>query len=241
MATSTTDGEKKPFRVEAAARGGIVTIVAGSEAVKYLVHKAVLMEHSAYFEKALQGPWKEAEEGVVRLDDVEPEIFGVFVDWIYSQRVSQLGLETEYLGISYRKHFQMTWLKACILGDRLLAPMFVQAFRYDLVHHLVNHQSVLYDTIIYGFSNLAAGDPLLRMVTDVHIYDIVEGSAHDDQELRMYLPMRFLLAIKDKFAIVLDTQEDVCNLDTCDYHGHTSEEERKKCKKRLEDSRRECC
>lgn len=57
----------------AVARGGIVTIAVGSECVKYEVHRAILMQHSGYFKKALEGPWKEAEEGVVRLEDVESE------------------------------------------------------------------------------------------------------------------------------------------------------------------------
>jgi hypothetical protein len=38
---------------------------------KYYVHRALLVHHSEYFRKALQGPWREAEEGVVRLKDVD--------------------------------------------------------------------------------------------------------------------------------------------------------------------------
>jgi hypothetical protein len=37
-----------------------------------------MTQHSEYFQKALQGPWKEAEEGVVRLEDVEPETCELF-------------------------------------------------------------------------------------------------------------------------------------------------------------------
>jgi hypothetical protein len=92
MVATTAGDEKKPFRIEyvlnsgnmmkvepkltttrAAARGGIATILAGPDCVKYEVHRAVLTQHSGYFKKALEGPWKEAEEGVIRLDDVEPE------------------------------------------------------------------------------------------------------------------------------------------------------------------------
>jgi hypothetical protein len=43
----------------------------GPEGTEYRVHKALLIEHSEYFEKALKGSWKEAEEGVVKLEDVE--------------------------------------------------------------------------------------------------------------------------------------------------------------------------
>lgn len=41
----------------------------GAKPAKYHVHKALLFFHSEYFRKALQGPWKEADEGAVRLAD----------------------------------------------------------------------------------------------------------------------------------------------------------------------------
>lgn len=43
----------------------------GPEGTEYMVHKALLIEHSEYFDKVYKGPWKEAEEGVVKLEDVE--------------------------------------------------------------------------------------------------------------------------------------------------------------------------
>ena len=44
----------------------------GPKHIKYCIHKALLVHHSEYFRNALKGPWKEAEEGVIRLEDVEP-------------------------------------------------------------------------------------------------------------------------------------------------------------------------
>ena len=59
-----------------AATGSIVIVEIGPEAKKYNVHKALLMHHSQFFKKALTGSWKEAQQGVVRLDDVETEPCG---------------------------------------------------------------------------------------------------------------------------------------------------------------------
>jgi hypothetical protein len=53
---------------------GIVTIEIGAHRKRYCVHKALLMHHSEHFRKALQGPWKEAREGVVTLEDIEPAV-----------------------------------------------------------------------------------------------------------------------------------------------------------------------
>lgn len=51
---------------------GTVFLEAGPDRRRYDVHKALLVHHSGYFRNALKGPWKEAEEGVLTLEDVEP-------------------------------------------------------------------------------------------------------------------------------------------------------------------------
>lgn len=49
----------------------VATIEVGPHRKKYYIHEALLAHYSEYFRKALRGPWKEAEEGVVRLEDVD--------------------------------------------------------------------------------------------------------------------------------------------------------------------------
>jgi hypothetical protein len=53
---------------------GIVTVEVGKEHVKYPLHKSVLVYHSEYFARALNGPWTEAEDRKVVLEDLEPGI-----------------------------------------------------------------------------------------------------------------------------------------------------------------------
>jgi hypothetical protein len=60
------------FRI--AARNEIITVEVGPDRREYKVHKAPLIEHSEFFKMALKKPWKEQQEGVIRLDDIEPEI-----------------------------------------------------------------------------------------------------------------------------------------------------------------------
>ena len=42
---------------------GTVIIEVGPHQKKYYTHKALLVRYSDYFRKALEGPWKEAQEG----------------------------------------------------------------------------------------------------------------------------------------------------------------------------------
>jgi hypothetical protein len=53
---------------------GIVVVEIGPDHIKQFLHKALLIYHSKYFQKALKGEWKEAREGVVVLKDVEPAV-----------------------------------------------------------------------------------------------------------------------------------------------------------------------
>jgi hypothetical protein len=48
----------------------MIVVEVGDQGTKYHVHKALLTENSEYFKKALNGRWKESQEGLVRLEDV---------------------------------------------------------------------------------------------------------------------------------------------------------------------------
>jgi hypothetical protein len=55
----------------AAAREGVMaTVVLEPQNIEYKIHRTLLINTSEYFEKALTGPWKEAEERTVRIKDV---------------------------------------------------------------------------------------------------------------------------------------------------------------------------
>jgi multisubunit Na+/H+ antiporter MnhE subunit len=49
---------------------GTIIIEIGPDRKRYYVHRALLVHHSEYFAKALQGSWKEAQEGVITLEDI---------------------------------------------------------------------------------------------------------------------------------------------------------------------------
>jgi len=51
---------------------GMVLVKVGPKSVHHHVHKALLVHHSEYFRNSLTGPWTEAQEQVINLNDVEP-------------------------------------------------------------------------------------------------------------------------------------------------------------------------
>jgi hypothetical protein len=57
---------------------GTVVVEIGPDHVKHVLHKALLIYHPEYLQKALQGQWKEARGGVVVLEDIQPAVSSSF-------------------------------------------------------------------------------------------------------------------------------------------------------------------
>lgn len=49
-----------------------------------------MTHYSEYFSKALNGAWKEAKDKIIRLTDIEPAIFGLLIEWLYTQNLLNL-------------------------------------------------------------------------------------------------------------------------------------------------------
>ena len=68
----------------------MVTIEVGAEKEHFVVHQSYLCSKSPYFEKALSGSFQEAITRFVRLPDVSPILFRIFVAWLYHGTLSYL-------------------------------------------------------------------------------------------------------------------------------------------------------
>jgi len=60
------------LRTSPALLAGSVTLEIGPDHLKYSVPKALLVYHSEYFRNALKESWKEGQENLIVLDDVDP-------------------------------------------------------------------------------------------------------------------------------------------------------------------------
>lgn len=52
-------------------RDDVIKIEVGPYGNQYTVHPGLLVQHSEYFKRTLNGPWKESRERVIKLDDVK--------------------------------------------------------------------------------------------------------------------------------------------------------------------------
>ncbi|KAI4919366.1 hypothetical protein J4E90_001499 [Alternaria incomplexa] len=227
-----------------AAKGEIVTIFIGPEKKRYNIHKDVICHHSEYFRTAYNGRWKESDEGVT-LEDIEVEVFNIFVHWLYAQTLPNrpqfilwLAEETDPGSVLYSPRYRHAWelvLKCGIFGDRFLVPAF-----HRLAHNtFVNEHfevvddgtnGIPYETSIWAFDNLPKDNPILVMMVDLQC--IAWTEEHDDEaekSLMSQLPNEFLVAVMLKQNKMLQQHQDSFVLHPCTYHLHGSEEEKKAC------------
>lgn len=70
----------------------MVTIEVGEEKEHFVVHQSFLCVKSPYFDKALSGSFQEATTRFIRLPEISPILFRIFVAWLYHGSLSYLPL-----------------------------------------------------------------------------------------------------------------------------------------------------
>ncbi|KAI4932816.1 hypothetical protein J4E85_003216 [Alternaria conjuncta] len=230
MSTEKIARMKRPSE---AAQDPIFAIVeVGDTKTKYHIHRSLLIEHSDYFKKALNGPWKEAQEGVVKLEDVECSTFSVFIDWVYTQRLPKKNAAwcDKNEAIETGKA-QLAQVKALVFGDRILSPMFYKAVRDSLIEHIISN-GAFYRAVIHGFAHLAKDHAILDLFVEVQCrrfhdsYDTVENG---ELELQASLPPDFLMRMVVRYSKIAEPVLPEGEVEPCDYHGHADENEKKQC------------
>jgi hypothetical protein len=91
----------------------------------------LLCHHSGFFRKFCNSDcWKEAKEGCLLLRDTDPDVFELFVEWMYTGTYTEQQYDiTREPDRSYAKSFTIWREKACLdgwtLGNGLESPGFM--------------------------------------------------------------------------------------------------------------------
>jgi hypothetical protein len=64
-----------------------ITTGTGLSAMSFKMHKGLLSHYSSYFDKALNGDFKEGKTGRLALPEEQGTIFKHFVLWVYSGKI----------------------------------------------------------------------------------------------------------------------------------------------------------
>ncbi|KAF3037572.1 hypothetical protein E8E11_001476 [Didymella keratinophila] len=196
---------------DAAREGGFVTVII--EQTEYKVHKLLLAQHSEYFKRALNGSWRESEEGRIPLEDVDREIFDIFVNWLYSQRLPEWErLEPQGCSCSESTHNDcikrardLLWMKIHVFANRFQSTYLKgAAHTQHLDEYFAHNTSPYFSVVKYAFVNLTSDNIMLRFSVDVHCRGH-DTDADVGQELmdRDELPREFLIRVMEQYSRLL--------------------------------------
>lgn len=100
----------------------IVTLYVGENRTKFTVHKGLLTGNSDYFKKALDGPFKEAQENAIHLVEERAGSIEILIGWLYRGFITPVvGLGPAFLAPNGNIEGEMQKDIPCT-GDKLFVP-----------------------------------------------------------------------------------------------------------------------
>ncbi|CAN9249591.1 unnamed protein product [Alternaria alternata] len=177
---------------------------------------------------------KEAKDKIIRLTDIELAIFGLFIEWLYTQNLPNLiTLNANKIDLSSR-----LWkIKLYVFADRFAVSRLRTALNLEIVKLTMPLHTSIWDyaSIVYAFASLPSTDPLLDFFVDLHYaYWDDTGDESQDKDRFDELPREFLLrffkrvgterCFKKRFRLT-----GSYDIDLCSYHEHATDQEKREC------------
>ncbi|KAH7084945.1 hypothetical protein BKA63DRAFT_559619 [Paraphoma chrysanthemicola] len=230
--------------VVAAVKGELIAIHIGPTRGPFHVHAALLTHHSEYFRIALRGLWKDAQERVIAIEDIEPATFGFFVRWLYTQGVPNHAMNVDRpvivdcdvpSGPDAPCEILHNLLEAYVFGDRFLVPQYRHEANKQFSAVLTRHGAFgtkRWQINQYAFTHISSERPILQHIVDDHCRDwSPDDDVKEDLAAQQNLPYKFLLRVMKRQSTRLQTirMQDILQDGLRCYIEHDSDKERKEC------------
>lgn len=211
-----------------------VTVFAGEEKKKFVVHRNIVCQTSDYFQAACNGKWKEAKEKVVNLPTIKSHVFGIYVCWLYTSKVDIKDdpdlMYDESMTARQRSWLQMDLLDAYAAGDYLQDRTLRNAVIDEFRSLIEGTDEVLdQENVIYFWDIVRQDSKLSGLIVDYYSADYNP----DLFDLRVaHFPVGLTVAIAKKY--VRDKQTDFSsrkprNKPKCYYHEHGTDPAKESC------------
>ena len=111
----------------------MINVAVGTNGNTYPVHESLICASSDFFQTARKPEWSEGNPGVVDLSDEKPDIFEVYLHWLYFKTLSTVQDQPPTSNPEYLE------LAQCyVLGEKLLDVKFKNAVIDAMIDVLVN-------------------------------------------------------------------------------------------------------
>jgi hypothetical protein len=197
--------------------------VVGAQQEVFSVHERLVRASSSFFDKAMAGDWKESQQRTIHLPDDEPEIFALYVHWLYYGTLpvfcdeSGLPGNSEYLNL----------VKAYVLGDKILDSRYQDAAIDAIVEKCQSKAQdganwfPVGEVIRYAFDNTNESAPIRELLVDMYAIHGYRAWLEDWAEPAS-LPQPFLFKLA---STLLDWRHGAkLTFQPSRYHAHRSDE-----------------
>lgn len=154
--------------------GRTIEVLVGDKDELFSVHQSLIRASSSFFEKALGGKWKESAQRTVRLPDDDPNIFALYIHWIYFGAIPVSSIKRK----KAVENSEITDLvKAYIMGDKLLDPAFQDATIDAIIEETTgiaergNYYKQLQNAVSYAYCNSCEPSPIREVLVDIFAHD----------------------------------------------------------------------
>ncbi|KAF2256253.1 hypothetical protein BU26DRAFT_17616 [Trematosphaeria pertusa] len=175
----------------------------------------------------------------VELEDIVPAVFNLFIDWLYSQKISipdevNINVGEKAIDCIQGNEYHMLAIMLYALANRFLVRDLTRSMNRLLVaDYAVKATRPSLDIIIFAFGNLRSSDTILDLLVDFHCcaWHPWLRDYEEEAKLEKELPHDFLLRVMHAHACSneaarLQTPGDLV---PCDYHEHDTLAEWKAC------------
>lgn len=186
------------------------------------VHKDLICKSSAFFRSALSHGWKESKEQTVRLVEEDPEIFELYIHWLYRGMIAAFSARPDDFGMA--QYLQMA--RAYVLGDKLQDDDFCDA-AIDVFMEGCQQAAwgigcdteICRDEVITNiYDNTPESSKLRQMVVDVHTYHGSGGW------LPEHVAQAFVHSVASKLLSItqgdMEREDPTYTYNNCKYHKH---------------------
>jgi hypothetical protein len=149
----------------------IVHVLVGKDRKKFALHKIYLCSHSPYFKAAFEGGFSEAKTGEIVIKHTDSAIFGLFVEWLYTQKITEILCEDGNLKDAEKSVMDqpllMELIQLWLLADYLEVPR-LQNCAIDLLNQKMTRRNcfVPASTIKFTYEKTPTGSPLQKFFVD---------------------------------------------------------------------------
>ncbi|KUL85134.1 hypothetical protein ZTR_06255 [Talaromyces verruculosus] len=180
--------------------GRAVDVLVGEKKDIFSVHEKLIRASSPFFDKAMSGAWLESAQHTIQLPEDEPEIFGIYVYWLY---YGTLPVYCDKPGPPANQEY-LKLVKAYTLGDKLMDTGFQNAAIDAIVEKstsktLDEHEWFpVTEVVEFAYNNTHKSAPVRRLLVDLHV-SVAQGDWLDFGNFnRERVPQPFLFELSAK-------------------------------------------